>query len=271
MLTAILAVFLAASPAQNERVEYVLSALVGNGFSRQEAESFFNDPRLQMYPPREVQPRKIDWDKLIAQLVAPESVERGVQFLRDNLDVLNRAEQKFGVEKEALVGLLRLESNFGAYTGNYVVFNVFYTSLLRSEQDSRWKWAGDNLVALALYCKNTNSDCFEVRGSYGGAVGPAQFLPRSAELYGVDGDEDGVVDLAKPRDAIYSAANYLMKNGWREDKTAALGKYYGSANGYPRTVLSYVEALKQHLQAVPASAPDGGGRKTDSNLIIQTD
>lgn len=268
MLTAILAIFLAASPAQdqqNERVDYVLSELVGNGFSRQEAEAFFRDPRLKVYPPIEVAPRKIDWDKLIAQLVAPESLERGAQFLRGNWDILSQVEQKFGVEKEVLVGLLRLESNFGANTGNYVVFNVFYTSLLGSVQENRWKWAGDNLVALARYCKTTNNDCFQVRGSYGGAVGPAQFLPKSAELYGVDGDGDGVVDLANPRDAIFSAANFLIQHGWREDKIQALGKYYGSANGYPRAVLAYAEALKQRLQAVAAS---GSEQKADSDLVI---
>ena len=270
MLAAFLAIFLASNPAPNERVEYVLSELVGNGFSRQEAEAFFNDSRLKMYPPIEVAPRKIDWDKLIAQLVAPESIGRGEKFLRDYSDILNRAQQDFGVDKEVLVGLLRLESNFGANTGNYVVFNVFYTSMMRSEEERRWKWFAENLIALAVYCKNTRNDCFRVQGSYGGALGPAQFLPKSAELYGADGDGDGVVDLAKPLDAIYSAANFLVKHGWHDDKAAALGKYYGSANGYPRAVLAYTEALKQHLQAVSASPPDGGGQDTDSDLIIQT-
>ena len=270
MLATILAIFLVASPAPNERVEYVLSELVGNGFSRQEAEAFFNDSRLKMYPPVAVQPRKIDWDKLIAQLVAPDSVERGSQFLHDNLDILSRAEQKFGVEKEALVGLLRLESNFGTNTGNYVVFNVFYTSMMRSEEERRWKWFAENLIALAVYCKNTRNDCFRVQGSYGGALGPAQFLPKSAELYGADGDGDGIVDPSKPLDAIYSAASFLVQHGWNDDKLAALGKYYGSANGYPRAVLTYTEALKKHLQAGSASAPDGAEGKTDSDLIIKT-
>ena len=76
MLAAILAIFLVSSPVQNERVEYVISELINAGFSRQQAEAFFQDARLKMYPPREVQPRRIDWDKVVAQLVTAESVGR---------------------------------------------------------------------------------------------------------------------------------------------------------------------------------------------------
>ncbi|MBI1956037.1 MAG: lytic transglycosylase domain-containing protein, partial [Acidobacteria bacterium] len=135
------------------------------------------------------------------------------------------------------------------------------------EEESRWKWFAENLVALAVYCKTTGNDCFDVRGSYGGALGPAQFLPKSAELYGADGDGDGVVDLAKPLDAIYSAANFLVKHGWHQDSTVALAKYFGAGNGYPRAVLAYTEALKQQ---VSDSAPDSAGQKTDSDLILTT-
>ncbi|MBI1956379.1 MAG: lytic murein transglycosylase, partial [Acidobacteria bacterium] len=171
MLAAILAIFLVSSPVPNERVAYVISELINAGFSRQQAEAFFQDSRLKMYPPREVQPRRIDWDKVTAQLVTAESVGRGEKFLRDYADVLNRAQQDFGVDKEVIAGILRLESNFGSYTGDYVVFNVFYTTMMSSEEESRWKWFAENLVALAVYCKTTGNDCFDVRGSYGGALG----------------------------------------------------------------------------------------------------
>ena len=270
MLAAFLAIFLASSPAQNERVEYVISELTNAGFSRQQAEAFFQDSRLKMYPPREVQPRKIDWDKVIAQLTAQNSVERGTKFLLDYSEILHRAQQDFGVDKEVIAGILRLESNFGTYTGDYVVFNVFYTTMMNSEEESRWKWFAENLIALAVYCKNTGNDCFDVLGSYGGALGPAQFLPKSAELYGADGDGDGVVDLAKPLDAIYSAANFLVKHGWHQDNAVALSKYFGAGNGYPRAVLAYTEALKQRRaqDSPPPAGPESP--KAGPELIIKT-
>ena len=236
---------LLAGPAADPRVEYVVSQLVSQGFSRQEAETLFRDPRLKAYPPREVAPRKIDWDQIIAGLLRPASVQQGHDFVAQHSALLAEAEQKFGVRKEVLTALLRMESNLGKNTGNYVALNVFYTRLIQSDEERRWKWAGDNLVALAVFCRANRTDCFEVRGSYGGALGPAQFLPRSLELYGYDGDGDQFINPFETRDAIFSAANFLVAHGWREDQAVALGKYYGSADGYPRAVLAYAEALKQ--------------------------
>jgi membrane-bound lytic murein transglycosylase B len=245
MLLTTLALFLALSPAVSERVAYVVEQLIQNGFSQREAQSLFRDHRLKTYPPQKVAPHKIDWDSFIARLLSPSSVKKGQDFLARNHSILSDAEQRFGVEKEALLGILRVESNFGKNTGSYVTFNIFYTSLVRSTEESRWKRAAENLVSLAAYCKRSHKDCFRVKGSYGGALGPAQFLPHTLELLGYDGNGDGIVDPFQKEDAIFSAANFLAQNGWREDKTAALGKYYGSPEGYPRAVLAYASSLRQ--------------------------
>lgn len=250
----ILAILLVASPATDQRVEYVISQLVQSGFTRPEAESFFQDPRLKTYPPREVAPRRIDWDRIIAQLVQPASLQQGQEFLAQHTDALKTAETQLGVPQEVLVAVLRLESNFGKNMGNYLVFNVFYSFLVGSTEERRWRWAGDNLVSLANFCKATGSDCFQLQGSYAGAMGPAQFLPRSLEAYGRDGNGDDAVNPFDMADAISSAAHFLVQHGWHEDQTAALGKYYGSANGYPRAVLAYAEALRQK-QAESTSTP----------------
>lgn len=230
-------------PQESPRVEYVISRLLDNGFSRQEAETFFLDPRLQAYPPRVIQPRKIDWDQIIAGLLAPASVRRGMEFLAEQEDALGRAEETYGVEKEVLAAIVRVESNFGQNAGRYIVFNAYYTFLIQSAEERRWKWAAENLVSLAAYCKSRSEDCFEVRGSYAGAMGPAQFLPSSVEKFGRDGNGDALVNPFEFADALFSAANFLIEHGWREDKMQALGKYYGSSNGYPRAILAYAEAL----------------------------
>ena len=257
--------------AQNERVDYVVAELEKSGFPRAVAEGLFADERVKMYPPREVAPRTIDWDKIIASLVAPQSVQRGEKFHSQYQEILDKAQKDFGVDKTAIVGLLRLESDFGRNTGDYVVFNVFYTSMMRAEEEKRWKWFAENLIALAQYCKKGGYDCLDVRGSYGGALGPAQFLPKSAELFGADGDGNGVIDLTHPLDAIYSAANFLVEHGWHEDQMAALGKYYGSANGYPRAVMAYAEALRKSLgMTPPPPAPESNNSDSNSRVIGRT-
>jgi peptidoglycan lytic transglycosylase B len=249
MLPATFALFLALSPSVHQRVAYVVDQLTQNGFSRREARALFRDRRLKTYPPVEVAPHQIDWDGFIASLVTADSVERGVEFLSQNRSALSQAEQRYGVEKEVLTALLRVESNLGKNTGRYVTFNVFYTSLVRSTEEFRWKRAAENLVSLAVYCKRSRESCFQIQGSYGGALGPAQFLPHTLEIYGCDGNGDGIVDPFQTGDAICSAANFLVQNGWREDQTEALGKYYGVTEGYPRAVLAYAETLRRRMQA----------------------
>lgn len=243
MLLMILPLVLALGPQQGPRVEYVISQLLGNGFSQQEADALFSDPRLEAYPPRVIQPRKIDWDQIIAGLVAPGSVRRGKEFLAEHEETLRRVEETYGVAKKVIAAIVRLESNFGQNSGRYVVFNAFYTFLIQSEEERRWKWAAENLVALAGYCKASGDDCFALRGSYAGALGPAQFLPASVQKFGRDGNGDGRVNPFEFDDALFSAANFLIEHGWREDKIQALGRYYGSSNGYPRAILAYAEAL----------------------------
>ena len=239
-----MAVLLLVTPAANERVEYVISQLVAKGFTQPEAEALFEDPRLKILPPQQVAAREIDWDQVIRGLVAPASVERGSEFLARYQDTFRQAEAKFGVDPMVLTALLRLESNLGENTGNYGTFNVFYTLLTQREEEQRWRWAGDNLAALATYCKSMGNDCFEIRGSYGGALGAAQFLPYSVIEYGADGNGDNRVDPFLMEDAIVSAANFLVVHGWHEDQEQALAKYYGTGQGYPRAVFAYAEALK---------------------------
>lgn len=244
MLPYLVMAVLLASPFENPRLDYVIAELVRSGYTRQEAEALFRDPRLQAYPPQRVQPRKIEWDRLIAQLVSPESVSRGRQFLLAHRETLLRAEGQFGVDKEVLAAILRIESNFGQNLGRYLVFNVFYT-FLGSPEEKRWRWAADNLVSLAVYCKTTGTDCFRLQGSSAGALGPAQFLPRSLEAFGHDGNGDQIVNPFDTEDAIFSAANFLLQHGWTEEQAKALGAYYGSSVGYPRAVSSYAEALQR--------------------------
>ena len=226
------------------RLQYVVAQLLQDGFTQQEVEALFQDRRLALLPPQQVQPRAIDWDQVIRTLEAAASVAQGSEFLARYQITLSQVESKYGVDRMLLTAVLRLESNLGKNTGNYVAFNVFYTLLSQQEEERRWRWAGDNLAALATYCKRSASDCFQIRGSYAGALGAAQFLPYSVREYGADGNGDGVVDPFNMEDAIVSAANFLEQHGWDDDPTEALAQYYGSPRGYPRAVFAYAEALK---------------------------
>jgi Transglycosylase SLT domain len=61
--------------------------------------------------------------------------------------------------------------------------------------------------------------------SSAGAVGWMQFMPSTWEMYGVDGNSDGVKDPNEPHDAIFAAARYLRAAGMPEDPEGAVFAY----------------------------------------------
>jgi len=61
--------------------------------------------------------------------------------------------------------------------------------------------------------------------SSAGALGWMQFMPASWELYGVDGNQDGLKDPYNPVDAIFAAARYLRAAGADRDLRAAIFAY----------------------------------------------
>ena len=78
--------------------------------------------------------------------------------------------------------------------------------------------------------------------STAGAIGWTQFLPATWQLYGVDGDGDGLRDPSDPHDAIPAAANYLRHLGAPADWRRALLGYNHSAT-YVTDVLRRADEL----------------------------
>lgn len=73
--------------------------------------------------------------------------------------------------------------------------------------------------------------------SYAGAQGWMQFMPGTWAAYGVDADGDGEADPYNPRDAIFSAANYLSASGAPGDWYKAIFAY-NHADWYVAEVLA---------------------------------
>ena len=61
--------------------------------------------------------------------------------------------------------------------------------------------------------------------SSAGALGWMQFMPATWEMYGVDGNQDGLKDPYNPVDAIFAAARYLKAAGADTDLRAAIFAY----------------------------------------------
>jgi membrane-bound lytic murein transglycosylase B len=54
-------------------------------------------------------------------------------------------------------------------------------------------------------------------GSWAGAFGNFQFMPRTIQNYAIDYNKNTTIELKKTEDSFASAANYLNKIGWKKN------------------------------------------------------
>jgi len=218
----------------------VKKKLKTQGFTQTQISKFFSDPRLKVYTQQTIASKPVDWSAYQSQLLLPASVDAGAAFIKAHQAVFDRAEKTYGVPKEMIAAIMRVETNFGLYTGSKIVPNVFYSFLAHNQ---KVKWAESNLVATLVYARQEKVSPFTLKGSYAGAIGFPQFLPSSILTYGVDGNGDKKVNLFDVADAAPSLANFLAKHGYANDQSKALTSYYGSSVGYPDAAIAYAKAL----------------------------
>lgn len=121
--------------------------------------------------------------------------------------------QRYGVPSEILVAIWAQESSFGQVQGN----NDVIRSLATLAYDGRRRdWAEGQLRdALNIVLDGRRSRA-GLLGSWAGAMGQTQFMPDNYLRLGVDGDDDGRVDIwGSDADALASAANLLATSGWK--------------------------------------------------------
>ena len=75
-------------------------------------------------------------------------------------------------------------------------------------------------LIAALRLVDGMPELWDMTGSWAGAVGQCQFMPSNVRRLGVDFDGDGRVNVwdSLP-DVFASIANFLSRNGWRDDQT----------------------------------------------------
>jgi membrane-bound lytic murein transglycosylase B len=135
----------------NAQKEALVQKLLVKGFAEEEVRGLFDDSRFTLHP--EILHKKgkgIDYFHRKFGLLTPASIERGQRIIRDHLAELKKIEGISGVEKEVLVAVYRLETNFGRYTGDYRVFNSLLTLTVLENRRSAWaenEWI--NLMVLS--------------------------------------------------------------------------------------------------------------------------
>lgn len=216
---------------------------LSRALNKNSVQKIFSDPRLQL--DKSVVAKGSTEPPAPSTLLTPESIERGQNFCQENEYLLWDEEKRWGVEREAIVAILRVESNFGKNLGSRSVLNTLYSIYILDSR--RREFAFGELVAFIELAERYKWDPFAIKGSIAGAMGFPQFIPSSYKIFAVDGNGDGIVDLFAEADAIYSAAYYLKTHGWGKlpgDKRKAVFAYNHSST-YVNEVLDYAALLKE--------------------------
>ena len=138
-------------------------------------------------------------------------IKIGVQTFNKNSALIVEVEKKFEVEKELLLSLMGIETNFGKYLGKMDILSSLAT--LSFDKRRSEFFTKELIIALKLI-DNKKIKVEELYGSWAGAFGNFQFMPSTIKNYAIDYNNDDLIDLKSVEDSFASAANYLSKMGW---------------------------------------------------------
>ena len=138
-------------------------------------------------------------------------IKKGLNLYNKNKKLILDVEKKFSVEKELLLALMGIETNFGKYLGKMDIISSLSTL---SYDKRRSEFFTKELLILLTLIDNNIINQNTLYGSWAGAFGNFQFMPRTIKNYAIDYNSNSVIELKSIEDSFASAANYINKIGW---------------------------------------------------------
>ena len=152
-----------------------------------------------------------DTSTYISKRANNKKVNIGLKTYKQNFDLINKVEKKFNVEKELLLSLMGIETNFGKYLGKMDILSSLATL---SYDKRRSEFFTKELIIALKLIDNNKIRANELYGSWAGAFGNFQFMPSTILNNAIDFNNDNLIDLKSNEDSFASAANYLSRMGW---------------------------------------------------------
>ena len=142
-------------------------------------------------------------------------LKEGLQLYNKEKAIIEKIEKDFNVEKELLLALMGIETNFGKYLGKMDIVSSLAT-LSYDKRRSEF-FTEELLILLRLVDKKIVSRNI-LFGSWAGAFGNFQFMPRTIRNYAIDYNNNKTIELKNIEDSFASAANYLKSIGWKKNE-----------------------------------------------------
>jgi membrane-bound lytic murein transglycosylase B len=156
-----------------------------------------------------------DTKTYISKRTSKQKVNMGAQLYGLNKDFINIIDNKFSVEKELLLALMGIETNFGTYVGKMDILSSLATL---SYDQRRSDFFTNELITILQLIDAGKIDHDILYGSWAGAFGFFQFMPTTIDNYAIDYDKNNIIELKSTIDSFASAANYINKIGWKKNQ-----------------------------------------------------
>ena len=148
----------------------------------------------------------------ISKRTSGKKIKSGINFYSENSDLIKQVEKKYKIEKELLLSLMGIETNYGTYVGK---MNILSSLSTLSFDKRRSEFFTKELLTLLKLIDSNQIDYKTLFGSWAGAFGFFQFMPSTIENHAIDYNKDNYIDLKNSHDAYASAGNYLNNMGWK--------------------------------------------------------
>lgn len=193
------------------------------------------------------------WEYLDGAISAAR-VRKGQALLAQYADDLQKIEQQYGVDRQALVAVWGMESNFGGFQGSQSVIRSLATLAYEGRRPG---FAQSQLLAALEILQQGDITPDRMLGSWAGAMGQTQFIPTTYNTHAVDFDGDGRRDIWNtPADALASTAHYLQSSGWQRGQPWGFEVVLGSGFDYALADATTRKSLGE-WQQLGLKQPDG--------------
>ncbi len=155
----------------------------------------------------------------IRKRTSKKKLNDGLRLYKKEKLIIDKVENEFDVEKELLLALMGIETNFGKYLGKMDIVSSLAT--LSFDKRRSEFFTAELLILLNLVDKKIIKKDI-LFGSWAGAFGNFQFMPRTIRNYAIDFNQNNIIELKKTEDSFASAANYLKTIGWKKNNPCFL-------------------------------------------------
>jgi len=191
------------------------------------------------------------FEEFSARMVNAFRLHKGAKLLSQNAEMFAKIEQQYGVPGPVLVAIWGLETDFGAYMGNFPTIESLATLAWDCRRSAEFR--GELIDALMLVQRG-DIDPQTARGAWAGEIGQTQFMPSSYLKFAVDFDGDGTRDLIHDKaDVLASTANFLQHYGWQKGQSWGEGtanmeaiRAWNKSTVYSKTIAYFAEKLAEN-------------------------